>query len=1361
MSDFSNINFDLEEEEEYTPTVDFSGIDFDSEPESSISRESKYGTAQEPMLLGSAASLLTSGIKSIFSDKTFAEEKIEAERKRQAGIDIEFPEFAAYSPEEETGAMLAGRIGTAIVDPLPWLVPWTRLGKLEKGAGLATVGAGAGLGLADSLTREIRTKDDISAANVALGTAFGAGAAGISHVVSRYVNNRALKDVAADLDDAEKVAPTPSPGQTIVEIKPPEVKRSVNSEGELPPMREVIRDYRRRLANDPLSFLSDEVRLRRGEILLTDESTSGDFVRAFNRVQLGLPQSMNVRLAPQVQEELTEVTTEVATKSKFKTVQTKLVNDIEELNKVTGEFDVLDKKLRKKKTVTTSDNSALEILKTRKEALENKILLESTESTVDTAVEVMEELGKKGNINEGVMNALLQNLTGPAFLSIGGAAIGAGTLDPDEDPLTHIGFYAAGGLALSLVHKRIKNSKSLSTVNKETAEQTLNAHTSRFWRSLNVNSSTTTVTRANEMGGWTKVIANKLFNNFGSEVDSVESRTLRKQSEFLGRLFQIFDDPSKGWLGTFSDKGKKMFNTEYVGTDPQTEAFETVVGEVMNGFTSLGRIREGYKGLSGNLQPLTKESVARLDKAVSEAQALRDSIAVEMNRVGINFKELKDYGMTQVWNVTKARENVEEFVKDLKYALELQTKKSPEDINADDMASKILREGDLEENAYKDRVFSTEEGKPIFRAISKFFETERRLTDIEARKYMYERGWLNLKASDALSAYGTNSIKAIEFADAFGPNGEVINIALQKIQDSINKVGTHTLAGKHGQKQKQHLQDFIKGYWGFYGKQSNDQVSTVAKWITGLANTSYLTTVSISNLADLVQPFVNSSFGSAAKAAMQTVSGEGKRFSEISHFKYDQSFARDLASFTNRATYNKYGTKADEINDWFFHTVLLPKVTSVSRNFAYDTGVHRAFELSRKKTFNARDKMELKELKLTNNIQELAKYKTVEEAFDNSREILDVAGRAAADRDAIIPLVGNRLLFSQSNSPYVRSLGQFMSWASAKTAQVNYLMTRIENGDAKLALKILGSIPIYAGIKELKNILNPNYVESKHKRTDETTELINKAGSALSMSGQFENVMISKLVNSFDSMQYQSVLESASPTADLIGSLGRDFKDVITNAGAGDMEGAAKKLLEALPGFSHSLGWYEKIVGEPLLENKPNRESKRKIYEKGGFVEDVPRTSKEPDQRIDKVTGIPYDQQAGTAFVDVEDPLRRLGFSEGGETDDPSTFGTRSDGSSKSTGYLGPVINNITGETMTEVSITLDIDGKKVTMPSMVPTLTQKEINILANMPIENNFKNIPQSIIDKAVDHYFKRLDEGKSAFYQDGEDLQGDSEK
>ena len=49
---------------------------------------------------------------------------------------------------------------------------------------------------------------------------------------------------------------------------------------------------------------------------------------------------------------------------------------------------------------------------------------------------------------------------------------------------------------------------------------------------------------------------------------------------------------------------------------------------------------------------------------------------------------------------------------------------------------------------------------------------------------------------------------------------------------------------------------------------------------------------------------------------------------------------------------------------------------------------------------------------------------------------------------------------------------------------------------------------------------------------------------------------------------------------------------------------------------------------------------------KGGLVEDVPRVPEEPDERIDKMTGVPYDQQAGEAFVDAEDYLRRVGIKD-------------------------------------------------------------------------------------------------------------------
>ena len=55
----------------------------------------------------------------------------------------------------------------------------------------------------------------------------------------------------------------------------------------------------------------------------------------------------------------------------------------------------------------------------------------------------------------------------------------------------------------------------------------------------------------------------------------------------------------------------------------------------------------------------------------------------------------------------------------------------------------------------------------------------------------------------------------------------------------------------------------------------------------------------------------------------------------------------------------------------------------------------------------------------------------------------------------------------------------------------------------------------------------------------------------------------------------------------------------------------------------------------------------------GGIVEDVPSVPKEPDERIDKLTGRPYNEQAGGAFIDEEDPLRRLGFTGGGAVGDP------------------------------------------------------------------------------------------------------------
>ena len=79
---------------------------------------------------------------------------------------------------------------------------------------------------------------------------------------------------------------------------------------------------------------------------------------------------------------------------------------------------------------------------------------------------------------------------------------------------------------------------------------------------------------------------------------------------------------------------------------------------------------------------------------------------------------------------------------------------------------------------------------------------------------------------------------------------------------------------------------------------------------------------------------------------------------------------------------------------------------------------------------------------------------------------------------------------------------------------------------------------------------------------------------------------------------------------------------------------------------------YGNMMATPLMPVTPeerqeafNRE--REGFAKGGEVT-VPNASSEPDERIDKMTGLPYNIQAGSAFVDEEDPEKRMLFSLGG-----------------------------------------------------------------------------------------------------------------
>jgi len=86
-------------------------------------------------------------------------------------------------------------------------------------------------------------------------------------------------------------------------------------------------------------------------------------------------------------------------------------------------------------------------------------------------------------------------------------------------------------------------------------------------------------------------------------------------------------------------------------------------------------------------------------------------------------------------------------------------------------------------------------------------------------------------------------------------------------------------------------------------------------------------------------------------------------------------------------------------------------------------------------------------------------------------------------------------------------------------------------------------------------------------------------------------------------------------------------------------------------------------------------------------------------------------------------------------------YGARVDGTRKGNGYFGP-LRAADGSVMTELSVGVEIDGKQVEIPAIVPTLSRAELDHLLKTGEPTD------AIVDKAVAHARKRIADGKNPF-------------
>ena len=359
-----------------------------------------------------------------------------------------------------------------------------------------------------------------------------------------------------------------------------------------------------------------------------------------------------------------------------------------------------------------------------------------------------------------------------------------------------------------------------------------------------------------------------------------------------------------------------------------------------------------------------------------------------------------------------------------------------------------------------------------------------------------KKGYLVNDGKNILTRIANDSVKSIAFARQFGTHGELLQPFFQRIKDKYLKSGLTTEKALTAANQEMKLVvNSIDAYFDRYGVAMTGAAKSSAGIIATLGNANMLGRVTISSLGDIIQPLQNSSNWTvilngfrrtAIRQAKET--GPARELGLDISNSIQQGLQRSAGFEGKNLLLNNSWmgkTPTETVNNIMFKALGLQWLTGYARRFAYNVGVSDAYYLSKTlKKLTARgleNSGKAKRIKffLNNNYEittrqalQLGSAKNFDDAILNklNKKAINDAGVKAANRDALIPQADNRLLFTQSNNQWVRLMGQFLSWAQAKSAQTNKILMRIENGSAKTLIKTLAVLPVYSGVQSLREI---------------------------------------------------------------------------------------------------------------------------------------------------------------------------------------------------------------------------------------------------------------------------------------------------
>ena len=706
---------------------------------------------------------------------------------------------------------------------------------------------------------------------------------------------------------------------------------------------------------------------------------------------------------------------------------------------------------------------------------------------------IMEQINATDNFANKALKAVMANITRPlAFGAIGG---GANVLFGEEEDFWT---WVSAGVAFGAAQKGIQTSKKLTIGQKDIINGWLISDATKFTlqktRDLLAG---TTFTKLASYGGPLEKFSRLMMRGVDETLSSqsVSAQHLKMQNYWLKEIDRIVGNATKEQMAAANaiNRGNRILEANATPEIKQLaneikvflQNFKTFTNKA--GIVSKQEIRDYFPRVLN--YAWIQESKQNYNFALKSITEIYRGKGVQGK---ITKKTLSDGSPNPDYGRDKATVLAENY---------LQGHKNGYDSVVNGAAfADIIKRG----SNYKTAQRLANERELIYTPVSDHIAHNRSLTGpYEKVEAILERdGLLINDTRQILNKLVNDTIKSVAFARKFGTHGELLKPILK---DIITKYRGSTLTESQQTmgiaKEADLMMKSIDAYFNRYGAQGRNQLKASMGIISMLANLNMLGRVTISSLGDLIQPIQHSAkWTSAVRGLLRT---------NLFKATWEKGPARNMnyhiTDEMSKSVFKSAGLEGNDValrqgfmgnwgikdigktstwNNIAFKALGLEWLTGYARRFAYNTAAIDAHLLARsyvkavqRKGANSNSALKILEDLSKYNIKRnealtIGRFNNLDDALKNniSNESLNAAGIIGSNRDALIPQFENRLLFTQSQTPWIRILGQFLSWAQAKSAQTNKILMRVENGDARQLIKTLAVIPVYGAIQQLREI---------------------------------------------------------------------------------------------------------------------------------------------------------------------------------------------------------------------------------------------------------------------------------------------------